>query len=75
MVAAEADLLRRAGHEVVQYQVENPTGRAAAVGALGAGAVEPVGEPTVGRLAAAVRPDVAHVHNTWFSLSPSSCVA
>ncbi len=71
VVAAEAEVLRRAGHEVVQHQVENPPGRLAASGALALAAWNPASARRVGLLADRVRADVAHVHNTWFSLSPA----
>ena len=34
VVRAEAEVLRRSGHEVVQYQVQNPPGAAGAIGSL-----------------------------------------
>jgi glycosyltransferase involved in cell wall biosynthesis len=71
VVAAEAETLRRAGHEVVQHQVENPAGRVGGLGALALAAWNPASARRVRRLAELVRPDVAHVHNTWFSLSPA----
>jgi len=71
VVACEAELLRHAGHEVVQHQVENPDGRLDAAGGLALAAWNPVSARRVRALAEKLRPDVAHVHNTWFSLSPS----
>lgn len=71
LVAAEAELLRVAGHEVVQYQVENPHGRCDAAGQLALAVWNPLSARRVRSLTEQVRPDVAHVHNTWFSLSPS----
>ena len=71
VVAAEAQLLRSAGHEVEQLLAENPTsplrrpppGRVPAQPGMGARCR---GGPLRG-----FRPDVAHVHNTWYSMSPS----
>jgi len=40
VVASEAEALRRAGHEVVQHQVENPPGRLEALGAKRVARVE-----------------------------------
>jgi glycosyltransferase involved in cell wall biosynthesis len=71
VVASEAEVLRHAGHEVVQHQVENPSGRIGAFGALALAAWNPAAARRVRSLAERVRPDVAHVHNTWFSLSPA----
>lgn len=67
----EAKLLREAGHEVIAYRAANPLG---AVRAAGAMVVSPWNPFTAREIAATVEqtsPDVAHVHNTWFSLSPS----
>lgn len=71
VVASEAAALRRAGHEVVQHQVENPEGNAAALGALALAPWNPLAAHQVGSLAQSLRPDVAHLHNTWFTLSPA----
>jgi glycosyltransferase involved in cell wall biosynthesis len=71
VVEAEAELLTRAGHEVVPYVAENPVGAAGTAASL---AVSPWNPWTARRLRAAatqVRPDIVHVHNTWFALSPS----
>lgn len=70
VVEAEASLLREAGHEVHQHHAANPSGLAAAA----AFAVAPW-NPRSGRqivsIGEAAEPDVVHIHNTWFSLSPS----
>jgi glycosyltransferase involved in cell wall biosynthesis len=71
VVEAEAELLRSAGHEVVQHVVENPAGNLAAAGTMALSAWNPLAARDVRRLAERMRPDVAHVHNTWFALSPS----
>jgi glycosyltransferase involved in cell wall biosynthesis len=71
VVKAEAELLRAAGHEVVQWQAQNPQGTSGAVAAL---ALSPWNFPaarSLGRVATRLRPHVAHVHNTWFAMSPS----
>lgn len=71
MVQAECDLLRSAGHEVYQHQVENPTNPGAALTRLAFSGWNPAAAAKVVELARTIRPDIAHVHNTWFSLSPS----
>lgn len=71
VVQAEAELLRHAGHEVVQYQAENPHGAGATVAALARAPWNATAARTVTRIAERLRPDVAHVHNTWFALSPA----
>jgi glycosyltransferase involved in cell wall biosynthesis len=70
-VQAEATLLRAAGHEVVQYQVENPAGPVAAIAPLALAPWNPAAARTVTRVVNRTKPDVAHVHNTWFALSPA----
>ena len=71
LVAAEADLLRRRGHEVVQHQLANPPGPAGAATALATSPWNPLEARLVRGLAERVRPDVAHVHNTWYAMSPA----
>jgi glycosyltransferase involved in cell wall biosynthesis len=71
VVGAEADVLRRSGHEVVQYQVRNPPGAAGATRSLAMSPWNPFQARSVLHLAEQVRPDVAHVHNTWFAMSPA----
>ena len=71
VVAAEANLLTRAGHEVVSYVAENPTGAMSSAALLALSAWNPPAARALGSTVARVRPDVAHVHNTWYALSPS----
>ena len=71
VVGAEYELLKSAGHEVFTHRVTNPTSGVQAAGMLLFSANNPGAAQAVRRLAAEFRPDVAHVHNTWFSLSPS----
>jgi glycosyltransferase involved in cell wall biosynthesis len=71
VVHAEAALLRRRGHEVVQHQVHNPPGAVGAAGSLVLSPWNPLAARSVQRLAERARPDVAHVHNTWYALSPA----
>jgi glycosyltransferase involved in cell wall biosynthesis len=69
-VETEARLLRGAGHEVLCWRARNPDGARAAA-ALAAAPWNPVAASRVRRSAARVRPDIAHVHNTWFATSPA----
>jgi glycosyltransferase involved in cell wall biosynthesis len=71
VVRAEAELLRSSGHEVVQYQAQNPPGAAGAIGSLFLSPWNPLQARMVQGLAKQVRPDVAHVHNTWYAQSPA----
>jgi glycosyltransferase involved in cell wall biosynthesis len=71
VVVAEAELLRSAGHEVEQLVAENPEAPVATAAALVASPWNARSRRAVERAVARFRPDVAHVHNTWFALSPS----
>jgi glycosyltransferase involved in cell wall biosynthesis len=71
VVRAEADLLRSAGHTVFTYEVRNPESRVATAAALASAAWNASAKRTVRALTEKHQPDVAHVHNTWFALSPS----
>lgn len=71
VVAAEADLLRSAGHEVEQVVAENPESSASTAAALARAPWNAGSRRAVQRAVARFEPDVAHVHNTWFALSPS----
>jgi glycosyltransferase involved in cell wall biosynthesis len=71
VVQAEADLLCDAGHEVVQHQVENPSGATSAAALLAKSPWNAKAAREVRRLAEKLQPDVAHVHNTWYAFSPA----
>jgi glycosyltransferase involved in cell wall biosynthesis len=71
VVASEADLLRRNGHEVVEHFVSNASSGAGAAAGLAVAPWNPVSARAVRRAVVECAPDVAHVHNTWFTLSPS----
>ena len=71
VVKAEAELLRAAGHEVTQWQAQNPQGTSGAVAALALSPWNFRAAHSMGRVATRLRPHVAHVHNTWFAMSPS----
>lgn len=67
----EAALLAAAGHEVIRVRVDNPGGGVAAVATLAGAVWNPLRFREIRALVRADRPDVAHVHNTWFGFSPS----
>ena len=71
VVQAEYDALTAAGHDVAQHLAHNPTEPAAAVAALAGSMWNPRAARRAVTTLGGVRPDVAHVHNTWFALSPS----
>jgi len=64
--------LEAAGHEVVRYSVTNQAGAANTLGALALAPWNPREARNVERIIEVERPDVVHVHNTWFRLSPAS---
>lgn len=76
-VEAEARALSEAGHEVRLLGRQNPVdpGPIASVGTLLTAPWNPRETRRVRRLVAEWRPDVAHVHNTWPSLSPAVLAA
>lgn len=71
VVDAETSVLRAAGHEVVSFEAQNPTSVAASVGLLAKAPRNPAAARAIRRRISETRPDVVHVHNTWFALSPS----
>jgi glycosyltransferase involved in cell wall biosynthesis len=71
VVRAEADLLRRLGHEVVEHRAHNPAGVVGASVALSLSPWNPHAARAVLRAVEAAQPDVAHVHNTWYAMSPA----
>jgi glycosyltransferase involved in cell wall biosynthesis len=71
VVRDEARLLRAAGHEVLEHYVPNPRGHATTLAAIAVAPWNPVAAREVRGIVKRFRPDVAHVHNTWFRLSPS----
>jgi glycosyltransferase involved in cell wall biosynthesis len=75
VVDHEASALRRAGHEVLQLAVDNPTARLATVAALARSVHNASAARVVRGRIDVFRPDVVHVHNTWFSLSSSAVAA
>ncbi len=71
VVHAEADALRAAGHDVFQMIEHNPHGTAAALRALTKSRYNRATGAAVAELCREWKPDVVHVHNTWFALSSS----
>ena len=75
VVAAEYEALHAAGHDVEQFISTNPTNSRQAALTLAASTWNPAAAHRVGIAADRWRPDVAHVHNTWFATSPSVLLA
>jgi glycosyltransferase involved in cell wall biosynthesis len=67
---SEAALLAAAGHDIERFSAQNPSG-AGAIPSFGAA---PWNVRQSRRLHSTIErfaPDVVHIHNTWFALSPS----
>jgi glycosyltransferase involved in cell wall biosynthesis len=75
VVRAEGELLAAAGHDVVLHVARNPPGAVGAGASLAMSAWNPLAARELRRVAERVRPDIAHVHNTWYALSPSVLTA
>jgi glycosyltransferase involved in cell wall biosynthesis len=73
VVTNEAELLRSAGHEVLTWSAAEST--VSRVVALPLSPWNPITARQVRAVVAEFRPDVAHIHNTWYSLSPSVIAA
>ncbi len=71
VVGREANLLRQAGHDVTEHKVENPDGRLDATRKLIVAPWNPSSKSRTEAVIEESKPDIAHVHNTWFDLSPS----
>jgi glycosyltransferase involved in cell wall biosynthesis len=72
VVENEASALRGAGHDVEQLIVPNPTSTGPAIAALARSPHNRHAAAAVRRVIARFRPEVVHVHNTWFALSSSA---
>jgi glycosyltransferase involved in cell wall biosynthesis len=71
VAARETSLLRAAGHTVVEYHVGNPTEPRGAASTLLVAPWNPRAAARLRNQIEEVRPDIAHVHNTWWTLTPS----
>lgn len=72
VVEMERKLLRSAGHDVSVFDRTNPNGITKSMGGLIAAPWNPLTASSINELVAATRPSVAHVHNTWFAISPAA---
>ena len=71
VAAHEAAALTDAGHEVITHTAHNPTTPVASAAALVQAPWNARSARRIRRLAQRVAPDVVHIHNTWFELTPS----
>ncbi len=65
----EVEQLRLAGHEVDRYLTHNPVSRRAAVRDLAMSPWNPFRAKDLAKYVSETKPDVVHVHNTWFHLT------
>lgn len=72
VVAADAELLRSAGHTVTQYLVPNPVSSIETATRLGLSLWNPAAGRRFRRQVELTKPDVVHIHNTWFSITPAA---
>ncbi len=72
VVAADARLLRSAGHAVTQYIVPNPVGSIETGMRLGLSLWNPEAGRRFRRTLEGAKPDIVHIHNTWFSITPAA---
>ena len=72
VVAADARLLRSAGHAVTQYIVPNPVGSIETGMRLGLSLWNPQAGRRFRRTLEGAKPDIVHIHNTWFSITPAA---
>ena len=71
LVDAEASLLRTAGHTVDQFLYTNALSPARTALALATSAWNPAAYGALKRQITQSRPDVVHVHGTWYAMSPA----
>lgn len=71
VVEREAEVLRKAGHTVTQHRTSNPTGNLNAALGLLLAPWNPWSHNAVRSASETHQPEVAHIHNTWFKLSPA----
>ena len=75
MVANERQMLTAAGHDVQTWRANNPHNTLPAARDFALAPWNPIRARQVRQQCDAARPDVAHVHNTWFAASPSVIAA
>lgn len=71
VAANEAELLRNAGHSVIEHREQNPLNPVGAAKDMVRAPWNRSGAEKVRDLVEIHRPDVTHIHNTWYHLSPS----
>jgi glycosyltransferase involved in cell wall biosynthesis len=71
VVATEAEALRNEGHEVLQHTVANPQTAVASITTLVQAPWNRSSASSVATVVKRFKPDIIHVHNTWFRLSPA----
>ena len=70
-VESDGELLRNAGHEVYLHEERNAPDAAGAIRQLARSPWNTAAARRLGRAIDRFSPDLVHVHNTWFALSPA----
>jgi len=72
VVASERELLGTGGHEVMPFDARNSPRALPAAAQLMLAPWNPVSTSNLVTAARSFAPDLAHIHNTWFALSPGA---
>ena len=75
VVDIEANLLREGGHDVEQVVARNPSTAPKAAATFASAPWNQAQARRILRAIKAFEPDVAHLHNTWFAMSPAVITA
>ncbi len=75
VVDMERELLRSNGHDVSVFERGNPHRAHESVSTFLAAPWNPTTVSSLSALIEATNPSVAHIHNTWFAISPSAFAA
>lgn len=71
VVETASSALRAVGHDVRDWISQNPSSDLRAMGRLVLSPWNAGAARSIGREIAEFEPDIAHVHNTWYTMSPS----
>lgn len=74
VLETESRLLQSGGNDVLTWEEANPDGSTAAL-SLAASVWNPAAARRFRQVMDRYRPDIVHVHNTWFAMSPSVVAA
>jgi len=71
VVDTEAGLLRAEGHDVYQFTAQNRNSAPQSAAALAVAPWNPAQVRKLRQVVGEFKPDIAHVHNTWYAMSPA----